>query len=178
MKLRASLVGVAMSVWAAVFQGAVVAQTLEVETFTEVLAFDVFLPGEVPPTGGVSFDFQSFPFAVSFTPGAVSFQGTPVDFSGTEAEWLATGVFGTVNIDPSGAGTFNGEIFGAVSGQVTGDVQFPLGANFGPNSYDILAGSPFASSMTIHAWSSAIIPELNGENVTIKSAGDVLAVEP
>ena len=161
--------------------GPVLAGT-EVETVAGTVTLVVDLPGTLDGGGGVDFDGQALITSLDFAPGSVLFEGMPVDFDGTEADFLVSNYNGTGNV-PVLAGPATVTVTG--SGAVTPPVDIvttfetnnlQLGPGFGIGQIDVVQGSANTTSAT-GLWSSALVPELNGFQVTFQKDGQVIVVD-
>jgi hypothetical protein len=166
------------------FNGAILApeNIVQVETYTGQGTYSFALPGAVVGPG-VDFVEDLTVTGLSFTPGAVTFGGQPVDFSGTEADFLATTYTGTGSI-PALAGPATVDMSGnvaAVGPALNTNFDYErrglhLGPAFGANFFDVEV-TIYPKLAVFPNWSSAVVPELNGQQVIQSVEEQITAVD-
>jgi len=156
---------------------------LAVETVSGTATIAVPLPG-TPIGPEIEFVGIVITTSLDFTPGDVLFEGQPVDFDGTEASFLASSYSGLA-IFPvnSGPATVTVVGVGAITGAVTvsGTAQIDtldLGPNFGVNRLDVdFPQSPVSVEGNTNAWSSGVVPELNGASIDLEADTGIINVD-
>jgi hypothetical protein len=158
-----------------------VASAGPVESFSGTGTCTASLPGTAVGSG-VRFQGNLTLNTVDFAPGSMTFEGQPVDFDGKEATFLSStyadaaisfpSTSGVVAI--SGAGNIaGGAINATVQYQVT---NVSLGGSFNPNFFHVLTG-PVGFTASTPAWSSTLIPQLNGATVSSTGSGNITSVD-
>lgn len=161
-------------------------QGLAVETFTASGTATLVMPG-TPQGSGIRFVGTATPGSVTFTPGPVMFNGQAVDFAGTEANWLASSYGGSVLFPvASGPATVNVTGTLSIAGAATYNTRWTednisIGAAFGSSMFDVAAipSQPFGPKRGNAAvWTSPVVPQLNGANVTLTVHHALTSVDP
>ena len=159
------------------------AAQVAVETYSGTQTITMIMPGTQM---GDSIQFNGLLkfTTLAFTPGAVVYQDTLIDFSGNEPIFIAADyiiVLKFPNLPGSTQGAVGTWTVTAPLVNFNGTLEWQnveLGPSFSPTSFDVVPASTFTSLVSDVLWNGLLIPELNGNIVSIDGTHTVTSVNP
>lgn len=155
------------------------ADPVAIETYTGTQTIVVGMPG-TPSGGNVDFAGVMNFTTLTFTPGAITYGDTLIDFSGQEQAFLLAQYNIALSFPNSPGATVTA--VGTWSVVDIGDgllswENVGLGSSFSSASFDLVLFSSFQSLVTDIEWNSTVIPELNGNLVSLDGAHTITGVD-